>query len=356
MQQVEELSLLVGTKPACEAYGVARASIYRRRRPHRPRDGSELKRPTPKRALTVTERQDVLAILHSTRFVDKAPAQVFAILLDEKKYLCSTRTMYRILSAEGETRERRDQLRHRHHPMPVLRATQPNQVWSWDITKLLGPVKWTYFYLYVVLDIFSRYVVAWMVSPKENGSLAKLLLTEAFDRQRVAPGELTVHSDRGTPMTSKLLTQKLADLGVTKSFSRPRVSNDNPYSESHFKTLKNRPEYPGRFGSIEDARSFCRRFFAWYNNDHRHSGIGYLPPAVVHAGRAEVIQRERSTALAAAFLRTPERFVKGIPLPPMTPTEAWINSPATSIVVTSNSTIIDANNDATVQEEAPELH
>ena len=195
-----------------------------------------------------------------------------------------------------------------------------------------------------------------MVSPKETGSLAKLLLTEAFARQGVAPGELTVHSDRGAPMTSKLLTQKLADLGVTKSFSRPRVSNDNPYSESHFKTFKNRPGYPEKFGSSQDAHSFCRRFFAWYNNDHRHAGIGYLPPAEVHAGRAGTIQRVRGDLLSEAFLRTPERFVNGMPMPPMTPTEAWINSPASSILVAPDGTTIDAKDEHEVEEEVTALH
>ena len=331
MAQVEELAREVGTKPACESLGVARSSLYRHRRPV-VFQGPRPRRPTPARALAIAERQIVLSTLHSTRFVDLSPAHVYHTLLGEKKYLCSIRTMHRILAAEGESSDRRNQLRHLNHPKPVLRATAPNQVWSWDITKLLGPVKWTYYYLYVVLDIFSRFVVAWMLSPEENGTLAKHLLTEAFRLQGVDPARIGVHMDRGAPMTSKVFTHKLAELGVTQSFSRPRVSNDNPFSESQFKTMKYRPEYPDRFGSFQDARVYCGGFFPWYNDEHRHSSLGYLTPAAVHTGQAEQLQRQRALVLAEAFARTPERFVRGTPRPPATPSEVWINPPAPSTI------------------------
>jgi len=271
----------------------------------------------------------VLDALHSERFVDKAPAEVYATLLDEGTFLCSVRTMYRILAEASEVRERRNQLRHPRYEKPELLAIQPNQVWSWDITKLKGPQKWTYFYLYVILDIFSRYVVGWMVCHRESGSLAKRLITDSSEKQRIHGGQLTIHADRGTSMTSKVVAQLLADLGVTKTHSRPHVSNDNPYSESQFKTLKYRPEFPDRFGSFEDALSFCRTFFTWYNTEHRHSGIGFMTPEDVHYGRAEAIQLTRRRALHEAYASHPERFVRGTPEPPPLPTPAWINPPTT---------------------------
>jgi putative transposase len=227
-----------------------------------------------------------LDILHEPRFVDLAPAQVYAGLLDEGRYVCSQRTMYRILEAHQEVRERRDQLRHPSYAAPQLLATRPNQLWSWDITKLLGPAKWTYFYLYVILDVFSRYVVGWMVAHRESATLAEKLIRAICARQGIAPGALTLHADRGSSMTSKPVAFLLADLGVTKTHSRPHVSDDNPFSEAQFKTLKYRPEFPDRFGSIVDARGFCQRFFPWYNTEHHHSGIGLLTPADVHLGRA----------------------------------------------------------------------
>jgi putative transposase len=249
-------------------------------------------------------------------------------LLDEETYLCSERTMYRVLADQGEVRERRNQLRHPSYEKPELLATQPNQVWSWDITKLKGPRKWTYYYLYVILDIFSRYVPGWLIAVRESATLAKRLFSETVDKQRIEPGALTIHADRGPSMRSKLVAQLLADLSITKTHSRPYVSNDNPYSESQFKTLKYRPEFPGRFGSQEDARAFLGPFFNWYNDEHRHSGIGMLTPATVHYGKASDALAQRDRVLEQAYRDHPERFVRGQPTPQPLPGAAWINPPA----------------------------
>jgi len=269
----------------------------------------------------------VLEQLHSERFRDKPPVQIYATLLDEGTYLCSIRTMYRLLEENHEVRERRNQLTHPSYQKPELLATGANQVWSWDITKLLGPAKWTYFYLYVILDIFSRYVVGWMVAPRESAELAKRLIGESCCKQGIAPGQLTLHADRGSSMRSKPVAFLLADLGVTKSHSRPHVSDDNPFSESQFKTLKYRPEFPDRFGSIEDARRFCQIFFCWYNTEHHHSGIGLLTPETLHYGRAEEVNQRRQDVLSQAYERYPERFVRAHPKPPDKPTAVWINKP-----------------------------
>lgn len=269
----------------------------------------------------------VIDVLHEDRFVDKAPAEVYATLLDEGVYLCSIRTMYRILQAESEVRERRNQLRHPEYKKPELLATAPNQVWSWDITKLKGPVKWTYFYLYVIIDIFSRHVVGWMIAGRETAELAKQLIAESCIRQGIDENQLFIHSDRGAPMTSKALALLMSDLGITKSLSRPYVSNDNPYSESQFKTLKYRPSFPERFGSLQDARAFCQQFFNWYNNEHYHSGIALMTPAMVHYGSAEECNRKRQIVLSGAFEKHPERFVNGQPTVLELPQEAWINPP-----------------------------
>jgi putative transposase len=271
-----------------------------------------------------------LETLHAPRFVDLAPAEVYATLLDEGRYLCSERTMYRLLDENQEVRERRNQLRHPAHPVPELLATRPNEVWSWDITKLLGPAKWTYFSLYVILDIFSRYVVGWMIALEQSAALAQRLIEETCVRQGIAPGQLAVHADRGGPMIAKPVALLLADLGVTKTHSRPHVSNDNPYSEAQFKTLKYRPDFPDRFGGPEDARAFCRRFFPWYNTEHRHSGIGLLTPHDVHYGLAPARVAQRGATLTAAYAAHPERFPKGIPTPPKVPTAVWINKPTPS--------------------------
>jgi putative transposase len=325
MNAVEELAAEVGIAPACEALGVPRASVYRRRQPARPHQRRE-RRP-PARALAPAEREHVLETLHSPRFTDKAPAEVYATLLDEGTYQCSIRTMYRLLADHGEVRERRDQLRHPSYARPELLAERPNQVWSWDITKLKGPAKWCYFHLYVILDIFSRYVVGWMVADAESAALAEQLIRETCQKQGIAPGHLTLHADRGTSMTSKPVALLLADLGVSKTHSRPHVSDDNPYSESQFKTLKYRPDFPARFGSIEDARAFCRRFFDWYNQEHHHGGIALMTPEAFHTGRAHEAQAARQATLTAAYLLHPERFVHKPPAPPELPTAAWINPP-----------------------------
>ena len=321
-----ELSKSHPTTAACRALGVPRASLYReKRRLEFPREARP--RPSPPRALTASEKERVADLLHSPRFVDKAPAAVWAELLDEGIYECSVRTMYRILEERNEVKERRLQLRHPVYEKPELLATAPNQCWSWDITKLKGPVKWSYFYLYVVLDIFSRYVVGWMVATLENSSLAKTLIAQSCSQQHIVSGDLTLHADRGSPMKSKTVALTLADLGVVKSHSRPHVSNDNPYSEAQFKTLKYRPDFPSRFGSLSDARQFCRKFFHWYNSEHIHSGIGLNTPEDVHYLRAESKRNLRAQTLQAAFARFPERFAKGIPVPPSLPTTVWINRP-----------------------------
>ena len=321
----QELSTEVGTAAACRSLDLARPTYYRQLESKI--EEMPAPRPAPPRTLSVIERQAILDVLHTDRFVDKAPTEVYATLLDEGIYHCSVRTMYRILDDAGEVRERRDQARHPHYNAPELLATAPNQVWSWDITKLLGPVKWSYFYLYVILDIFSRYVVGWMIAPHESSTLAKRLIAETCEKQNVLPGQLTIHADRGSSMKSKPVALLLADLGITKSHSRPHVSDDNPYSESQFKTLKYRPGFPDRFGSIQDGRSFCQDFFPWYNCEHRHSGIGLLTPEVVHYSKSEAVTNQRRIVLASAFEAHPGRFVRGLPIPPTLPEAAWINKP-----------------------------
>lgn len=264
--------------------------------------------------------------------MDKAPAEVYAKLLDEGCYLCSISTMYRILHANKEVKERRDQLRHPNHKKPELLAVGPNEVWSWDITKLKGPAKWTSYYLYVIIDIFSRYVVGWMIAPSQTGSLAEDLISQTCSRQGIEPNQLSIHSDRGTPMTSKVVALLLSDLGVTKSLNRPYVSDDNPYSESQFKTLKSRPTFPDKFGSIEDARAWCKGFFKWYNNEHYHGGIALMTPATVHYGRAQVCNDDRQIILSSAYAQHPERFVNGQPKTIALPEAAWINPPSPPIL------------------------
>jgi len=322
MEAAETLSKEVGVVVACDGLGVSRASLYRRREPRKPPAVR-----SSHRALSEDERAEVLSVLNSDRFVDRAPAEVYATLLDEDKYLCSLRTMYRILKAEDQVRERRNQLRHPSYSKPELLATGPNQVWSWDITKLLGPAKWTYYYLYVILDIFSRYVTGWMVAHRENAALAERLIADSCFKQGILPGELTLHADRGSSMRSKVVAQLLADLGVTKTHSRPYVSDDNPYSESQFKTLKYMPQFPGRFGPIEHAREFCTCFFPWYNTEHRHSGIGLMTPEMVHYGLAEETWKARNEVLQKAYAAHPERFVRKAPEPPRLPEAVWINKP-----------------------------
>jgi len=324
----QQLAVDVGVLPACHALGVSRATFYRRQRPA---PGHQQPRPTPARALCESEREQVLDVLVSPRFVDRSPAEVVATLLDEGDYLCSERTMYRVLAASQPVRERRNQREHPQYTKPELLATAPNQVWSWDVTKLLGPKKWTYFYLYVLLDIFSRYVVGWMVADRENSALAGRLIEETCQKQGVEPQVLTLHSDRGAPMTSKCTAQLLADLGVTRSLSRPQVSDDNPFSEAQFKTLKYYPGFPSRFPDQQQAIVFCRSFFPWYNIEHRHGGIAMLTPEAVHHGRAAAVLAQRQRTLEAARADHPERFVRGIPKPSPLPEAVWINPPLTYI-------------------------
>ena len=323
MHTVQNLGPRLGITVTCQALGVAPASYYRRCRPPAPAPP----RSSP-RALTPPERQVVLDVLHEPRFVDVAPAAVVATLLDDERYLCSERTMYRILAAHQEVRERRNQLRHPSYAAPELLATAPNQLWSWDITKLKGPAKWVYYYLYVILDVFSRYVVGWMVARRESATLAERLIAETCARQGIARGQLTLHADRGSSMRSKDVALLLADLGVTKTHSRPYTSTDNPYSEAQFKTLKYRPSFPDRFGCLEDTRRFCGPFFTWYNTEHRHSGLAMLTPHDVHDGLAEQRLAERAAVLAAAYAAHPERFPRGAPTPGTLPGAVWINKPA----------------------------
>jgi putative transposase len=322
MQAVTDLGPRLGFAAACAAVGLPKATYYRRLKPTPP----SVKR-TSHRALGADERRGVLEVLTEPRFADLAPAEVYASLLDEGRYLCSERTMYRVLAENAAVRERRDQLRHPAYKAPELLATAPNQLWSWDITKLLGPAKWTYFYLYVILDVYSRYAVGWMLAHRESAALAKKLIGETCERQGVAPGQLTIHADRGTSMTSKPVALLLSDLGVTKSHSRPHVSNDNPFSESQFKTMKYRPDFPNRFGCIEDGRAHCIDFFAWYNGEHRHGGLGLLTPHDVHHGLAAGRLVARNAVLAAAFAARPERFTAGRPSAGVVPAEVWINKP-----------------------------
>jgi putative transposase len=336
MNAAVHLASDVGVQPACAALGVVRASFYRQRPVLCPmaRDFqlrfdaiAAIPLAPSHRALTAPERDAALACLHEERFQDRSPAAVYATLLDEGVYHCSMRTMYRLLEEEGESGERRDQLTHPAYQKPELLATGSNQLWSWDITKLLGPAKWTYFYLYVIMDVFSRYIVGWMVAPRETAVLAKRLIEATCQKQEIAHGQLTIHADRGSSMTSKPVAFLMADLGVTKTHSRPHVSDDNPYSESQFRTMKYRPEFPDRFGSIQDSRAFCQTFFAWYNDEHRHSGLGLLTPAMVHHGQAPLILAQRQEVLTAAYLLHPERFVRFAPKPATLPKEVWINKP-----------------------------
>ena len=326
-EAIGQLTPIVGTTAALATVGAGRATWYRHHRqsPARPRP-ERVATPQP-RALTPVERKEIKATLESNEFVDEAPATVYAKLLDQGTYLASVSTMYRVLHEHDEVRERRRQATHPAHKKPELIATKANSVWSWDITKLHGPEKWTYYYLYVILDIYSRYAVGWMLARAERAELSKRLINATIVKQGVTKDQLTIHSDRGSPMIAKGVAHLLADLGVTKSLSRPHVSNDNPFSESQFRTFKYRPDFPDRFGSFEDAHAHCARFFTWYNDDHRHSGIGLHTPADVHYGRAEAIREQRGVVLLDAYAKHPERFVRKIPTPPVLPVVAWINQP-----------------------------
>ncbi len=331
---LDDLVAVTSIQRACKLLGRCRATHYRRRQ--QPVLGPPSPRPTPANALCEAERQQILALLRSAEYCDLAPAQVWARLLDDGVYLCSIRTMYRLLAAAGENRERRRQRTHPAKNKPELIAKAPNVVWSWDITKLRGPTRGEYYELFVIIDIFSRYVVAWTVAPAETGELAAEFIEAAYREQHITEGQLALHADRGTSMTSKSVAQLLVDLGVERSHSRPHVSNDNPYSEANFKTLKYCPEFPGRFGSIEDARAFCEDFFDYYNHEHRHSGIGLHTPASVHYGTAEAIRERRADTLNAAYEANPSRFRGRRPHPPKLPTVALINEPSREALIQSN--------------------
>jgi putative transposase len=314
------------TSALCQSIGVSRASLYRRRQPARPSTPRSPRAASP-RALVPAERQAVLDALHSERFLDQSPVEVHATLLEEQIYLGSVRTMYRVLAEADEVRERRDQARHPSYTKPELVATGPNQVWSWDITKLKGPAKYLYFSLYVILDLFSRYVVGWMVAWHESARLAERLIEATCVKQGITPHQLTIHADRGAPMRSHAVALLFSDLGIDASHSRPRVSNDNPFSEAQFRTFKYRPEFPDRFGSLEHARAVCHDLFAWYNDAHHHSGLSYLTPADVHYGRADQVLDVRHRTRLAAYVAHPERFVNGRPRRETLPTAVWINPP-----------------------------
>jgi putative transposase len=324
MNAANQLSEHISISEACQALGVPRSSFYRAKQSKR----APKPRPTPERALKPQEKEQVRQVLNSEPFQDSAPREVYAALLDQGQYLCSWSTMYRILKERDLVCERRNQLRHPTYTKPELLATGPNQLWSWDITKLRGPAKWTYFYLYTILDVFSRYVVGWLIAERESASQAEHLIGETCAKQGIEPDQLTLHADRGSAMISKTVALLLADLGVTKTHSRPHVSNDNPYSESQFKTMKYRPGYPDRFGSIQDARAWARPFFHWYNHQHYHTGLALLTPATVHYGQAQAVLERRQETLQAAYAAHPERFVRGAPRPPSLPTAVWINRPS----------------------------
>ena len=329
-QTALKLAIDIGVGRACQVLGVPRSSVYRHRgAQHKPEPNRPKERQIPSRALEQQERTQVLDVLNSDRFADAAPRQVYAQLLEEGTYLCSWRSMYRILDTHEQVRERRDQLTHPTYKKPELLAQSPNELWSWDITKLRGPQKWTYFYLYVLMDIFSRFVVGWMVARQESAVLAKELIQQSCQNQEIDPDTLTIHSDRGGPMTARSLALLLSDLGVTKSHSRPHVPDDNPYSEAQFKTMKYRPDYPDRFGCPEDVRGWGRSFFSWYNFEHHHTGLGLMTPATVHYGQAPQVQAQRQRVLEAAFVAHPERFVRGRPTAPTLPEAVWINKPKT---------------------------
>jgi putative transposase len=330
VKAAQDLAPSVGVAPAARALGVCRATLYRRLRPPSPPPTARPPAPSP-RALAAPERQAVLDVLHEDRFVDRAPAAVVACLLDEGRYLASERTFYRILAAHDEVRERRDQLLHPPRAVPRLCARAPNAVWAWDITALQGPVRGLFLYLYAMLDLFSRYVVAWMVAPRQSGPLAAEFVGQAARRAGIEPGTLVAHSDRGAPMTSRTLAVKYEELGVTPSRSRPRVSDDNPHPESLFKTTKYHPTCPDAFMGLEHARAHFDEFFRWYNHEHRHAGIAHLTPADVYFGRVDAVLAVRQAALDAAFAAHPERFPRGRPVHARPPGEVWINPPILAV-------------------------
>lgn len=354
MQAIEELAQMLPLQQACEVFDFPRSSFYRLRQP---KPAGEQQPPPPRssaspRALGESERATVLQLLESERFQDSSPREVYAALLDEGVYHCSVSTMYRVLHEHGEVRERRNQARHPAYTKPELLATAPNQVWSWDITKLRGPSKWLYYYLYVMLDIYSRYVVGWLLAEREDAELAQQLIQASCQKQQVGRGQLTIHSDNGPAMIAGSVAQLLNDLAVEKTHSRPYTANDNPFSEAQFKTMKYRPGYPDRFGSLQDARLWASHFFDWYNNDHYHTGLALLTPATVHYGLAPQLLAQRQATLAAAYAQHPERFVHGLPQPEQLPTAVWINPPADTLTATGDVSLASSPNSP----EAASLH
>lgn len=322
---MEEATHQTGVGPACEAIGMSRARFYRRRKPA---TSAASARPVSQRALTPAQQEAILAELNSERFVDCAPRQVWATLLDEGVYLCSWRTMYRLLARNQALQERRRLRRHPRYARPELAAIGPNQVWTWDITYLKGPVRGQFYYLYVVLDLFSRLVVGWLLADRECEALARRLLESSYRKHAVEPGQLTVHADRGAPMKSKSVKQLLADLDVQTSHSRPRVSNDNPFSEAGFKTMKYSPDFPERFGPFAEAEAFCQDYFVWYNQEHYHTGLALLTPAQVHYGEAPAVLARRQATLDAAFAAHPQRFGNRPAQVGALPEIVYINGPA----------------------------
>lgn len=331
---MKELAPQVGKVSACAALILPRSTFYRLQKPVAATPTERARRLSP-RALTAHEKETVLDLLNSERFQDQAPRETYATLLDDGLYVCHWRSMYRFLAENQQVSERRNQLVHPPAPRPELVATAANQLWSWDITKLLGPTKRTFYYLYVILDVYSRYVPGWLLAECESEELAKELVMQTCAKQKIPLGQLTLHADRGSAMISKPLALLLADLGITKSHARPHVSNDNPYSEAHFKTMKYRPDYPEFFGSLVDARAWAQPFFQWYNHEHKHSALGLLPPAVVHYGQAPTVLRARQQVLHQAYAAHPERFVKGPPTLATLPQEVWINRPQPVLDLTS---------------------
>lgn len=317
----QELSQAVGKARACQALAVPRSRLYPRQQ------AAVSPRPRPAHAFSAEERIAIRALMNSQRYVDRAPRQIYAAWLDEGRYLCHWRSMYRILHDFSEVRERRKQRQHPPYCKPELLAEAPNQVWSWDITKLRGPTKWTHFALYTVIDIFSRFIVGWMIAERERAELAKQLIAATAAKQHIQPEQLTLHADNGKPMKARTLALLLHELGIEKSHSRPYVSDDNPFSEAQFKTLKYHPTYPDRFAGVQDARAWARPFFDWYNYEHYHSGLNLLTPAVVHYGQAEVVCQQRQAVLAAAYAQHPQRFVRGEPVVKGAPDAVWINPP-----------------------------
>lgn len=323
MEAAAQVSGEVGARPVLRALGLSPSTYYRRSRGR----GVARSRPRPARALSAVEREHVLDVLHCPQYVDLSPREIYATLLSRGEYLCSPRTMYRILAEHCETGERRNRRQNPTYQRPELVATAPNQVWSWDITKLRTLTPFVYLYLYVLLDLFSRYVVGWMIAEQANARLARRLISAAVEKEQVVPRQLTLHADRGSQMIAHPVVALCAKLGILRSYNRPHVSNDNPFSESQFGTAKQHSSFPGRFGGIVDALTWGREFFPWYNHEHHHSGLAYLTPATVHHGRVDEVLEQRDRALLRAYETHPERFVRGRPSAPRPPLAVWINPP-----------------------------